>query len=246
MAADLRVFALSGVIGKVAVAGVSAQNATRVKRVVALPPEMIRAQLESVWEEARPQAICIGLLPGPAAIKCVKKFLDAQARLPAVVVDPVISSSSGHAFLRRDGVANLKALLTRATVVTPNVAELSRLSGLPVHDVAGVEAAARALAETGCAVLATGGHLAGRDCVDVLVQGSRATRYRSTRLPGSMRGMGGILAAALAAHLARGESLKRAVAKARAFVRAGLASKLRSMGRMTDRRASWRSLPPRP
>ncbi len=220
LAADLRVFSLLGVVGKAAVAGLSAQNAARVGRVVVVQPSMIRAQLESVWQEARPQAICIGLLPGPAAIKCVRKFLEAQGRLPPVVVDPVMGSSSGFTFLRGDGVANLKKLLALATVVTPNVIELSRLTGMPADVVTEVEAAARALAKTGCAVLATGGHLPGRFCVDVLAQGSRVTRHRSLRLPGTMRGMGGILAAALAAHLARGENLNRAVVKARAFVRA--------------------------
>ncbi|MBC5805203.1 MAG: bifunctional hydroxymethylpyrimidine kinase/phosphomethylpyrimidine kinase [Candidatus Eremiobacter antarcticus] len=219
LATDLRVFALLEVVGNAAVAGLSAQNAAGVRRVLAVPPSVIRAQLESVWQEARPQAICIGLLPRSAAIKCVRKFLKAQAHLPAVVLDPVIASSSGFTFLRREDVANLKELLSLATVVTPNIGELSRLTAMPINNLTEVEAAARALAKTGCSVLATGGHLPGRFCVDVLAHESRVTRYRSMRLPGTMRGMGGILAAALAAHLARGEKFEHAVVKARAFVR---------------------------
>jgi hydroxymethylpyrimidine/phosphomethylpyrimidine kinase len=94
-----------------------------------------------------------------------------------------------------------------------------------VRTVDDAERAALALAKAGCAVLVTGGHLRGTDrVVDVLARDGRITRYSSRRVPRDVRGTGCLLAAALAASLARGDSLDRAVRRARSFVNRAIAS----------------------
>lgn len=219
LAMDLRVYALLQVAGFVAVGALTAQNSRRVRQVVALPPSLLVEQLEAIWEQVRPDAICIGLLPDAAGIRALRKFLTALRLRPPIVIDPVIGSSSGHTFLRSHALLELKKLFSLATIITPNAVEAARFASVRVATAVDAETAARKLSACGCAVLVTGGHLRGSSCVDVLAHCGRVRRYAASRLAGSMRGAGGILAAALAVSLARGETLESAVAAARRFLR---------------------------
>src|SRR5207253_10032221 len=140
--------------------------------------------------------------------------------------DPVLSATSGYRFARAGYVGALRRLLAVATLVTPNATETAELTGLPVRTVDEAVRAALALSESSnCAVLVTGGHLRGRDrVVDVLALAGRTKRFKARRLGGDVRGTGCMLAAALAAWLARGEPLARELVRARAFVRGAIAS----------------------
>ena len=216
---DLRVYARLRAVGVAVVAGVTAQNSHRVAAAAALPPALIRKQFEALWEQVTPDAVCIGLLPGAVAAKAVAAFLKGLSHRPATVIDPVISATSGRRFLEASDVRELARLLPLATLVTPNLAEAAALTGMRVATRAQAEAAAHRLSRYGCAVLVTGGHMPGSRCIDVLARGDRITQFSASRLRGSLRGAGGILAAAIAAHLAHGESVEHAVALARRFVR---------------------------
>ena len=230
LGADLRVFAHLGAVGVCVVTGVSAQNSARVLSVGEIAPKLVTQQLQAIWHQVRPDAVCVGLVPGAAALAAVERFLRRCQPRPPIVVDPVISASSGRRFLGARELRALRRLLTIATVVTPNLSEAAALTGDRVATLAQAEGAARLLAAGGCAALVTGGHLAGRACVDVLAApGSRRRggaqrgvvlrRFAAPRLAGTMRGAGGILAAALAVELGRGERLEQAVMRARTFVR---------------------------
>jgi hydroxymethylpyrimidine/phosphomethylpyrimidine kinase len=216
---DLAVFAELGAVGVAAVAAVTAQNSKRVAAVEPLSAKIVTRQLEAVWEQVRPDAVCIGLLPDAAGMRAVGKFLSRLSPRPRIVIDPVLASTSGYEFLAAREIRQLLQLLPLADVVTPNLREASRLTSLPVTSVQTAQAAARKLTRYGCAALVTGGHLPGGRCVDVLVQGDYVRRFSASRLEGTVRGAGGILAAAIAVQLARGATLERAVAQARTFVR---------------------------
>ncbi len=216
---DMRVYAHLGAIGLAVVAAVTAQNSRRVTAIEAVSPSLVTRQLEALFEQVTPDAVCIGLVPSAQAMDAVRRFLDRRAgRLP-IVIDPVIAASSGRRFLAGPELRALARLLPLATIVTPNLSEASALSGRQVTTLAQARDAARALAQTGCAVLVTGGHLPGATCVDVLAQQDRVRCYGAQRIRGSMRGAGGIVAAAIAVELARGAALEHAVARARRFVR---------------------------
>lgn len=219
LVADLRVYQRLGADGVAAVAAVTAQNSRRVSAVHTLPARLVRQQLAAIWQQVQPDAVCIGLLPDATVIRAVTRFLDGLRRCPPIVVDPVITASSGRRFLTPADVRALAALLHIATIVTPNLLEVAALTSMRVATAAQAETAAIALARQGCAVLVTGGHLSGRQCVDVLAQRAGVRRFAARRLRGSLRGAGGILAAALAVSLGRGLSLVRAIAFARRFVR---------------------------
>jgi hydroxymethylpyrimidine/phosphomethylpyrimidine kinase len=216
---DLLIYERLGARGALAIAAVTAQNRQRVAEVYPLPPRALRNQLDAVVQEHRPDALRIGLLPDAPLIAVVARFLRAQRSKPLSILDPVITSSSGHRFLGAAELGALEGLLPLVTLVTPNAAEAQALSGIRVRSIADAERAAIRLRERGCAVLVTGGHLKGKEIVDVLADAQGVVHFRGTRIVSRMRGTGCTLAAAIAVYLARGMQLRPAIERARDVVR---------------------------
>lgn len=220
---DLQVFQRLGVRAAFAVAAVTAQNVRRVNAVRSLDPEIVSAQLRAIWEEARPDAIRIGLLPDARVIAAVTDFLRDLPARPPIVVDPVLAASSGAQFLKPRDMHALWRLFALATLITPNAVEAQALSGIRVASLDDARRAAVALSTTGPAALVKGGHLPGSHSVDVLAIGGEVVReFRAPRSRRTMRGTGCMLAAAIAAGLAREKNLARAIADAKSFVGAEL------------------------
>jgi hydroxymethylpyrimidine kinase/phosphomethylpyrimidine kinase len=216
---DLAILPRLGVRAVFAIAAVSAQNSKRVARVDALPPSVITAQLRAIWEQVKPGAIRIGLLPKADGIAAVAKFLRGLRRRPPVIIDPVLAATSGHHFSGSAEIAALKKLFEFAELVTPNTAEAATLSGMAVRTTEDAADAGRALARAaGCAVLVKGGHLRGKICYDVLADADGVVYIGTRRSPRRMRGTGCLLAAAISAQRARGASLHDAIAAARDVV----------------------------
>lgn len=216
---DLAIFPRLGVRAVFAIAAVSAQNSKRVARVDALAPKVITAQLRAIWQQVKPDAIRIGLLPSADGISAVAKFLRALRRRPPVIIDPVLVATSGHRFSGSAEIAALKKLFKIAELVTPNAAEAAALSGIAVRTVADAADAGRAIARAaGCAVLVKGGHLRGTICYDVLADADGVVYIGTRRSSRGMRGTGCLLAAAVSAERARGASLHDAIAAARDVV----------------------------
>jgi len=196
------------------VTGVTAQDRSGLAALHAVPPHIVAAQFMAL-RDAGVLAYRVGALPDAATAEAVAAQL-APARVP-VVYDPVLTASGGGRFA---DAALVAGLLPVVRLLTPNIAEASELTGLPVDDVAGMEAAASALRARGAdAVLVKGGHLGGA-AIDVLVDEIGTVVYEASRLAGTLRGTGCLLACAAAAALARGEPTRDAVVYARAFVRA--------------------------
>ena len=191
---------------------------------------MVEAQMEAVFSDIRISAVKVGLLPNASVVRAVARVL-ARHETPDVVYDPVMAASTGRS-LQADSALDAvrEELLARVTVVTPNVAELARLTGLPppVTDVE-VDRAARRLLDAGPGwVLATGGHRPGRFSRDRLhgPGGSgRARWYRSPRLETRHgHGTGCTLSSAIAARIALGDGVPEAVAAAKTYLGGALAA----------------------
>jgi hydroxymethylpyrimidine/phosphomethylpyrimidine kinase len=196
------------------VAGVSAQDATHVRARCAIDAATIRAQFDAL-RSAEVAAFHVGALISADAVHAVAAALAAYPGIP-VVVDPVLAASRGDALADDATRAALRdVLFPRATLVTPNLDEAAAFLGRRIADVAAMREAAAALRAFGAqAVLVKGGHLAG-DATDVL-EDERGTRnFISPRVAGSLRGTGDLLAATIAAALARGTSLDDAIDYAR-------------------------------
>jgi hydroxymethylpyrimidine/phosphomethylpyrimidine kinase len=216
--ADLKTMQALGVHGMSVVSAVTAQNSIGVQDFWDLPPEAVRAQLESVLSDIPVQAIKTGMLASSAIVRVVADVL-AGVHVP-LVVDPVAVSKHGHSLLMPGAGDTVRtALLPLATVVTPNLDEAEQLTGIKAADEDGMLAVARAIKELGPRwVLVKGGHLAG-DPVDVLFDGTRAWRFAGERIETRhTHGTGCTLASAIASYLALGADVPAAVEKGREYV----------------------------
>ncbi len=223
--ADLKTFAAHGVFGTSAITAVTAQNTRGVSAVHVLPAAMVRAQIDAVAADLFPDAVKIGMLATAGIIAEVARAIDAHALRP-IVLDPVMVAKGGSRLLAADAVDAMSMLLSRALLVTPNLAEAEVLTGAEVRDAAGMERAARALVDSGAgAALVKGGHLEGGTVIDVLWTGRERHVFESARLQTPhTHGTGCTLSSAIAAQLALGLPLVEAVAAAIDYVRRAIAS----------------------
>jgi hydroxymethylpyrimidine/phosphomethylpyrimidine kinase len=187
---------------------------------------VVAAQLAAVLDDLGVDAIKVGMLGSAAVVAAVAEGLAALRGIP-IVLDPVMVAKSGAPLLADDAVAVMvERLLPIATVVTPNLPEAARLTGLAVEeDEAGRVAAGRQLTTAGCAALVKGGHGGGETVVDLLVlPGGEVHRYLHPRQhTRSTHGTGCTLSSALASRLARGEPMGEAVRRAIDYLQAAIA-----------------------
>ena len=222
--ADLKTFAALGVYGTSAIAAITAQNTVGVRGALALPPELIAAQIDAVIEDIGVDAAKTGMLSS-AEIIAVVAAKAAEHRLERLVVDPVMVAKSGDRLLQDEAVSALvELLLPRARIVTPNLPEAERLVGFPIEDREAVRKAARAIREMGVkAVVIKGGHSGGDEAVDVLYDGRRFREFRARRIPTrNTHGTGCTFSAAIAAGLARGLGVESSVERAKVYLTAAL------------------------
>jgi hydroxymethylpyrimidine/phosphomethylpyrimidine kinase len=231
--ADLKTFAAHGGYGMSVVTAVTAQNTVRVTRVHPIPPEVVAAQIDAVFDDLGVDAVKIGMLADAGVVGAVAGRLAArlpEAGHPPVVLDPVMVAKSGDPLLADDAVeALLEELLPLATLVTPNLPEAARMTGIdpPRHDEAARLSMAEALARRagGAAVLVKGGHGTGDVVADLLLAGGRPHWSRRPRLDTvADHGTGCTLSSAIAARLAVGEPLAAAVEGAIDYLRGAMAA----------------------
>jgi hydroxymethylpyrimidine/phosphomethylpyrimidine kinase len=219
--ADLKTFAAVGVHGTSVITCITAQNPIRVYNIEPCSPAVVGHQLEAVFEQLSPNAIKTGMLYSATIIETVIKFLQTR-KLPPLVVDPVMISTSGARLLEPDAIAALtQKLLPLATVVTPNLHEAEVLAGLKIRSPEAMREAARIIQKRfGCAALVKGGHLPdASDALDILHNG-RWEMFISTSFVKnvSTHGTGCTFSAALAAYLACGLSLRTAFKHAKGYI----------------------------
>jgi hydroxymethylpyrimidine/phosphomethylpyrimidine kinase len=219
--ADLKTFSALGVYGASVLCALTAQNTLGVQGVFPIPPDFVRAQMDSVLGDLKVGAVKIGMLATSDVIEAVAAGLD-RWRVANVVLDPVMVAQSGDPLLRDDAVETLRRVLApRATLVTPNLPEAARMLGASVAtSEAEMRAQGEALLGLGVkAVLMKGGHGEGPEAVDLLVDGSGVRRFAAPRVATkNTHGTGCTLSSAIAAHLARGSDLGEAVARSKTWL----------------------------
>lgn len=226
--ADLKAFARAGVHGTTAITAITAQNTLGVNAVAPVSPEMIAAQIQAVAEDLHPAAVKIGMLGDIATIETVAAALDSLSDGARVVHDPVMVAESGAALLARDAISALRSLiLSRATVITPNLQEARALAGDESLDGLELARALHALGPT--FVVITGGH---RDAAtDLFFDGRTLTELPGERhADGAAHGSGCTHASTLAARLAWGDDALAAAHAARAVAGEAVANGLRDIG----------------
>ena len=220
--ADIKTVTMLGGHPMTAVTAITAQNTAGVSAVHPVPAEMILAQIEAVIGDIGVDAVKIGMIGGAFAAEQVATRLERlKAEQPGIpiVFDPVMVATSGSALADDATIAAFGRLMDVATITTPNLPELKRLTS-EEDPVAG---ALHLVGAHGCAVLIKGGHDEGEALADALIEEDNMTSWQGQRIDTtSTHGTGCTLASAIAYFLAGGASLADAVSRAREFVRIAL------------------------
>ncbi|MDR2368133.1 MAG: bifunctional hydroxymethylpyrimidine kinase/phosphomethylpyrimidine kinase [Deltaproteobacteria bacterium] len=222
--ADLKTFAAFGVYGLSVLSGVSAQNTMAVTGLECLSPGLVTSQLKAIFDDMGAEAIKIGLIGNAENAEAIAGFLATLSPRPPVILDPVMVSASGHAFLEVGAVAGLKALYPYVTLLTPNIPEAEALSGLTINGPDDCLRAGQAILESGLErVLIKGGHLDGEESNDLLVGPNGANWFNVGRVrTKNNHGTGCTLSSAIAACLALGKDLESSVKYAKLYVAGAL------------------------
>ncbi|HYU44919.1 MAG TPA: bifunctional hydroxymethylpyrimidine kinase/phosphomethylpyrimidine kinase [Terriglobales bacterium] len=226
--ADIKTIAAHDCYGVCCVTALTVQSTQGVRRVEGVDPTIIHESLQELASDLEIEAVHIGMLGNEQAVNAVARFLD-KSKLPHVVLDPILKSSSGTDLLDAAGTRlMIEKLVPLAEVVTPNLNEASALTGIAVTNLDEMRKAAARLHSLGAAnVVVTGGHL--DKAIDLLSFSTRrgteqevfkADRQRSN----STHGTGCAFATALACHLAQGRGLPEAVLLSKAYVVAAIAN----------------------
>ena len=225
--ADIKTMTANGVFATCAVTALTAQNTTGVTDILESTPHFLAEQLDAVFTDIVPDAVKIGMVSSAELIAVIAEKL-RQYGAERVVVDPVMVATSGAKLLRDDAIQALTSqLLPLATVLTPNIPEAEILSGLPITDAAGMEAAARAISQRyGCAVLCKGGHKV-NDADDLLWRDGSGKWFHGKRINNpNTHGTGCTLSSAIASNLAKGYDLDESVERAKEYISGALAAML--------------------
>jgi hydroxymethylpyrimidine/phosphomethylpyrimidine kinase len=225
--ADIKAITAMGGFAATAITALTAQNTLGVHGVHPVPVAFLRQQIEIVLDDLGADAVKTGMLADTTTIETVCEALAARpSRLP-LVLDPVMVAKGGQALLAEAAVGTLRRrLLPMASVITPNLPEAAALAGTTIASESDMRLAAGALLALGVpAVLLKGGHLPGETVIDLLATADGTQAFAAPRIATRhTHGTGCTLASALAAGLAQGMTLHDAVARARAYVRAAIAS----------------------
>jgi hydroxymethylpyrimidine/phosphomethylpyrimidine kinase len=236
--ADIKTIAAHACYGVACITALTVQSTSGVKRVESLDPGLISETLAELAADLEIAAVHIGMLGSAKVVKAVADFLSAPAipsakRLPKIVLDPILKSSSGADLLDAAGTRLLiERLIPLADVVTPNVDEAEALTGIKVRDLDDMKAAAAKLHSMGSsAMVITGGHL--EKATDLLSfttsrggelkveqEVFKAEHQRSN----STHGTGCAFATAMACHLALDRGLAEAALLAKTYVTAAIAN----------------------
>ncbi|MDX1619238.1 MAG: bifunctional hydroxymethylpyrimidine kinase/phosphomethylpyrimidine kinase, partial [Balneolaceae bacterium] len=224
--ADLKTFAAMGCYGCSVLAALTAQNTKEVRGIHALPPDFVALQIDTVVEDLGVEAVKIGMLFNADIMISVANRLKAHG-LDRIVLDPVMVAKSGARLIEEEAVETLvEHLFPISTVITPNLPEAETLLDRQIGDRSGMEDAARTLLNLGPeAVLLKGGHFSEEKSVDCLVLQSPDQNdedlywFEARRVDtDNTHGTGCTLSSAIAAGLAKNESLPEAVRNAKEYI----------------------------
>jgi len=221
--ADIKTITAIGCYGLSVITALTAQNTRGVNTVYPVSEQCVIDQFQALVDDISIDAIKIGMLGNAKIIKTIAKLLRNLKSKPPIILDTILKSSSGTVLLSNEAINFLKGeLFPLATLITPNIPEALLLSGIktPLNTREAVEKCAMELMKTACcAVLLKGGHGENNECCDCLVHDNRAKWFSSTKImTKNTHGTGCTLSSAIAAYMAKGESIEEAVGNAKVFL----------------------------
>jgi hydroxymethylpyrimidine/phosphomethylpyrimidine kinase len=215
IAADILAIAAQGAHALPVITALTVQDNDRVYEVLPVASDVVRRQALALIDKISIDAVKIGIPGSRGNAEIIATLVrDLRARQPGlpVVLDPVLSSGAGDALAREDARHVLAPLIPLASLIVPNLPEAQALGG------------AAGLRDGGCPdVLVTGGHAEGATVVNRWFGADGGREWRWPRLPGQFHGSGCTLASAIAARLACGDGMDRALGTAQAYCHGALA-----------------------
>ena len=225
--ADLKSFGACGAYGASVITALTAQNTRGVTGIHEVPAEFVAAQIDAVFDDLAVDAVKVGMVSQRGVIEAIVAGLN-QWSARNIVVDPVMVATSGDRLLSPAAIDALRGqLIPRAQLITPNLPEAAALldeeMAMSADEIA---AQGRRLLKLGCpAVLIKGGHAEGAESIDYLIRPEGVTPFAAKRIhTRNTHGTGCSLSSAIAAYLARGETLEGAIGQAKAYVSAAIAA----------------------
>lgn len=220
--ADIKTIAAFGGFPAAALTSITFQNTTGVFGAEHQSAATLRLQVEPIVHDLTVSAAKTGMLPTAEIVAEVARLF-TEENLPAPVVDPVVVATSGDVLIDDEAFEILKSrLFPLARVVTPNIPEAEKLSGLSINSESDMRRAAEAIQVIGArAVLVKGGHRSvNGQALDILLdENGIFTEFQTEYIEiGEVHGSGCTLSAAIAAALGKGSSLDQAVAAAKKYV----------------------------
>lgn len=225
--ADIKTMTMNGVYAMSAITALTAQNTLSVYEILEVPPKFLEQQIDSVFEDIPPDSVKIGMIFSAKLANVIAerlKFYSAKK----IVVDPVMISTSGAKLIDDDAIEILKnELFPLAEVITPNIPETEKLSGMKIFSGEDMIKAAKIIFEKyGCAVLCKGGHNL-NDANDVFFNANGEKIFYGERINNpNTHGTGCTLSSAIAANLAKDFNLIDSIKNAKKYLTDALSAQL--------------------
>ncbi len=217
--ADLKTFSAHGVFGMSVIVSVVAENTSRVIDILDVTPDMIKKQIDAVFEDIKVDGVKIGMLSNPRCMAAVKEKLE-EYKPEKIVIDPVMYAKGGCPLMAEDSVDFfIKEIVPLAFLLTPNIPEAEKISGMEIKNVRDMRDACAVIYEKGPKnVLIKGGHSIG-DAEDILFDGKEFSSFKTKKIDTkNTHGTGCTLSSAITANLARGKSVYDSVYDAKEYI----------------------------
>lgn len=217
--ADLKTCSAHGVFGMSVIVSVVAENTSRVIDIQDISPDMIEKQFDAVFEDIEVDGVKVGMLSKPDCMRAVSGKL-REYKPDNLVVDPVMYAKGGAPLMAPDSIdLFIKEIIPLSYVLTPNIPEAEKISGMEIKTVSDMKKACRAVFEMGARnVLVKGGHSIG-DAEDILFDGKEFYSFKTKRIDTkNTHGTGCTLSSAIAANLALGKEVYEAVSCAKDYI----------------------------
>lgn len=217
--ADLKTFSAHGVFGMSVIVSVVAENTSRVIDIEDVTPDMIKKQIDAIFEDIEVDAVKIGMLSTPECMAAVADKLN-EYKPSNVVIDPVMYAKNGCPLMDPSSIGTLiEKIIPLADVLTPNIPEAEKIAEVKIETIEDMKNAAKIIYKMGCKnVLVKGGHHIG-DAVDILFDGKEFYSFETCRIDTkNTHGTGCTFSSAIASNLANGLSVPQAVEKGKNYV----------------------------
>ena len=225
--ADLKTFIANGVYGMTVIASLTAQNPQEVKMLEDVSIEMLKNQIEAIFDIIEVSAVKIGMLNSKENVEVIYSNL-LKYKVKNIVLDPVMIATSGKSLIKdetKDFLVN--KLFKMADIITPNLDETKEivkiiLKNENIENIDSIEKMknyGKVIADfTKKWVLVKGGHLS-NSAVDILLNNDETYILEGEKISSNnTHGTGCSLSSAIASNLAKGYSMLESVKKAKNFV----------------------------